>query len=45
MYTNSVRTVQGRHYVSAARINLLVLFRKKVAVYFENHAKQTHHVS
>jgi hypothetical protein len=35
--TDSVRTSQGTHYISATKPNRLMLFREKVAVYCENH--------
>jgi hypothetical protein len=37
--TNSVRTSQETHYVSAIEINPLMLFRETVAVYCENHTE------
>jgi hypothetical protein len=36
IYTNSVRTSQETHYVSATKPNRLMLFREIVAVYCEN---------
>jgi hypothetical protein len=36
IYTDSVRTSQGTHYVSATNPNRLLLFWEKVAVYCEN---------
>jgi hypothetical protein len=42
IYTNSVRTSQETHYVSATEPNRLMLFRGIVAVYCENH---TEHVN
>jgi hypothetical protein len=41
-YTNSVRTSQETHYVSATEPNRLMLFRETVAVYFENHTDHTY---
>jgi hypothetical protein len=37
IYKNSVRTSQETHYVSATKLNRLMLFREIIAVYFENH--------
>jgi hypothetical protein len=37
VYINPVRTSQETHYVSATKPNRLMLFRKTVAVYCENH--------
>jgi hypothetical protein len=37
IYTDSVRTSQETHYVSATETNWLILFRETVAVYCENH--------
>jgi hypothetical protein len=41
IYTNSVHTSQETHYVSATKINRLMLFRETVAVYCENHLEHT----
>jgi translation initiation factor IF-1 len=41
IYSNSVRTSQETHYVSATKPNRLMLFRETVAVYCENHAEHT----
>jgi hypothetical protein len=41
IYTNSVRTSQETHYVSARETNRLMLFRGTVAVYCENHTEHT----
>jgi hypothetical protein len=41
IYTNSVRTSQETHYVSATENNRLMLFRETVAVYCENHMEHT----
>jgi hypothetical protein len=38
---NSVRTSQETHYVSATKIDLLMLVRESVAVYYENSMKHT----
>jgi hypothetical protein len=35
IYTNPVRTSQETHYVSATKPELLMLFRKMIAVYFD----------
>jgi hypothetical protein len=40
-YSNSVRTLQETHYVSATKPNRLILFRETVAVYCENHTEHT----
>jgi hypothetical protein len=37
LYTDSVRTSQETHYVSATKPNRLMLFGETVAVYCENH--------
>jgi hypothetical protein len=37
IYTDSVRTSQETHYVSATETNRLILFREVIAVYCENH--------
>jgi thioredoxin-related protein len=39
--TDTVRTSQETHYVSATEHNRLMLFRETVAVYCENHTKNT----
>jgi hypothetical protein len=41
IHTNSVRTSQGTHYVSATKPNWLMLFRETVAVYYENRTEHT----
>jgi hypothetical protein len=41
IYTNSDRSSQERHYVSATKPNRLMLFRETVAVYCENHTEHT----
>jgi hypothetical protein len=41
IYTDSVRTSQETHYVSATKPNRLILFRETVAVYCENHTEHT----
>jgi hypothetical protein len=41
IYTNSVRTSQETHHVSATKPNRLMLFGKTVAVYCENHTEHT----
>jgi hypothetical protein len=41
IYINSVRTSQETHYISATKPNRLMLFRKTVAVYCENHMEHT----
>jgi hypothetical protein len=38
--TNSFRTSQETHYVSATKTNRLMLFKETVAVYCENHKQQ-----
>jgi translation initiation factor IF-1 len=38
---NPVRTSQETHYISATKPNRLMLFRKTVAVYCENHTEHT----
>jgi hypothetical protein len=40
MYIDSVRTSQGTHYVSAAKMNWLMLFKEKIAFCFEHHTKR-----
>jgi hypothetical protein len=37
LFTNSDRTSQETHYVSATKPNRLMLFRETIAVYCENH--------
>lgn len=39
---NSVHTSQEAHYVFATKINQLILFRERVAIYYENHTKHNH---
>jgi hypothetical protein len=39
MYKHSVRTSQETDYVSATKINLLMLFRERVPAYCENDVK------
>jgi hypothetical protein len=39
IYSNSARTSQGTHYISATKPNRLMLFRETVAVYYENHTE------
>jgi hypothetical protein len=39
IYSNSVRTSQETHYVSATKPNRLMLFRETVAVYCENYTQ------
>jgi hypothetical protein len=41
-HTNTVRTSQETHYVSATETNRLMLFREIVAVYCENHTEHIH---
>jgi hypothetical protein len=41
MFENSVRTSQETHYISTTKSNRLILFRKTVAVYCENHTEHT----
>jgi hypothetical protein len=41
IYTNSVRTSQKTHYVSATETNRLMPFRETVDVYCENHTEHT----
>jgi hypothetical protein len=43
-HTDSVRTSQETHYVSAAETNRLMLFKETVAVYCENHTEHTYTV-
>jgi hypothetical protein len=38
-HTDTVRTLQETHYVSATNTNRLMLFRETVAVYCENHTE------
>jgi hypothetical protein len=40
-YTNSIRTSQETHYVTATKTNRLMLFGATVAVYCENHMEHT----
>jgi hypothetical protein len=40
-HTDPVRTSQETHYVTATRLNRLMLFRETVAVYCENHTEHT----
>jgi hypothetical protein len=40
-HTDTVRTSQETHYVSATGSNRLMLFRETVAVYCENHTEHT----
>jgi hypothetical protein len=40
-HTNSVRTSQETHYVSATKPNPLMLFRETIAVYCESHMEHT----
>jgi hypothetical protein len=39
IYKNPIRTSQETHYVFATKLNRLMLFRKTVAVYCENHTE------
>jgi hypothetical protein len=39
--TDTVRTSQETHYVSATETNRLMLFMETVAVYCENHTEHT----
>jgi hypothetical protein len=39
IYKDSFRTSQETHYVSATKLNRLMLFRETVAVYYENHTE------
>jgi hypothetical protein len=41
IYTNSVRTSQETHYISATKPHRLMLFRETVAVYCESHTEHT----
>jgi hypothetical protein len=41
IYTNSVRTSQETHYVSATKPNRLMLFKETVAVYCKNPTEHT----
>jgi hypothetical protein len=40
-HTDTVRTSQETHYVSATKPNRLMLFGETVSVYRENHTKHT----
>jgi thioredoxin-related protein len=40
-HTDTVRTSQETHYVSATEPNWLMLFRETAAVYCENHTEHT----
>jgi hypothetical protein len=40
-HTDTVRTSQETHYVSATKTNRLMLFGERVAVYCENHTEHT----
>jgi thioredoxin-related protein len=40
-HTDTVRTSQETHYVSATEPNRLMLFRETVSVYCENHTEHT----
>jgi hypothetical protein len=40
-HTDTVRTSQETHYVSATKTNRLMLFGVRVAVYCENHTEHT----
>jgi hypothetical protein len=40
-HTDTVRTSQETHYVSATETNRLMLFRETVTVYCENHTEHT----
>jgi hypothetical protein len=40
-HTDTVRTSQETHYVSATELNWLMLFGETVAVYCENHTEHT----
>jgi hypothetical protein len=40
-HTNTARTSQETHYISATEPNRLMLFRETVAVYCENHPEHT----
>jgi hypothetical protein len=44
-HTDTVRTSQEDHYVSATEPNRLMLFRETVTVYCENHTEHTATVS
>jgi hypothetical protein len=41
IYINSIRTSQEAAYVSATKLNRLMLFGETVAVYCENHTEHT----
>jgi hypothetical protein len=43
-HTDTVRTSQETHYVSATETNRLMLFRETVTVYCENHTEHTESV-
>jgi hypothetical protein len=40
-HTNTVRTSQVTHFVSATETNRFILFKETVAVYCENHTEHT----
>jgi hypothetical protein len=44
-HTDTVRTSQETHYVSATETSRLMLFTKTVAVYYENHTEHTNILS
>jgi hypothetical protein len=41
-HTDTVRTSQETHYVSATESNRLMMFRETVAVYCDNHMEHTY---
>jgi hypothetical protein len=42
LYKSSVCTSQETHHASATEVNWLMLFREIIAIYCENHMKNTH---
>jgi hypothetical protein len=42
-HTNTVCTSQETRYVSVTKINLLMLFGEKIAVYFKSHKRRLIH--
>jgi hypothetical protein len=41
IHTNLVRTSQETHYISAIKLNRVMLFKETIAVYCESHTKHT----
>jgi hypothetical protein len=44
MHTNSVRTSQETHYVTATKSNRLMLIRETVAAFCESHMEHTYYI-